>query len=109
MNVPKWIEDDSMKKPFVGALIVCAALVSGQAVSAATCADRNHVTSQLAERFGEAPVANQISHSNRILEVFASPGAKTWSIVITLPDRNLSCLAATGKGQAPLTRTLGSL
>lgn len=98
-----------MKKPIVGALLACAALVSAQAVSAATCADRDHVTTQLAERFGEAPVANQVSHSNRVLEVFASPGAKTWSIVITLPERNLSCLAATGKGQAPLKRTLGSL
>lgn len=100
-----------MKQPIAGALLVCAALFSAQGALAAkaTCADRDHVTTQLAKQFGEAPVANQVSHSNRILEVFASPGAKTWSIVITLPDRNLSCLAATGKGQAPLKRTLGSL
>ncbi len=98
-----------MKKALVGALIVSAAIATGNSAIAATCADRDHVTAQLAERFGEAPVANQISHSNRILEVFASPGAKTWSIVVTLPERNLSCLAATGKGQAPLNRTLGSL
>lgn len=100
-----------MNKPFAGALLMCAALVAPQGAIAAkaTCADRDHVTTQLAKQFGEAPVANQISQSNRILEVFASPGAKTWSIVITLPERNLSCLAATGKGQAPLKRTLGSL
>ncbi|MEE2946060.1 MAG: hypothetical protein VX444_12860 [Pseudomonadota bacterium] len=98
-----------MRKPIIGAAVLAVAMITGQGLAAATCADRDHVTTQLAQQFGEAPVANQISHSNRILEVFASPGAKTWSIVITLPERNLSCLAATGKGRAPLKRTLGSL
>ena len=103
-----------MKQPVTGARLLCAILgfATFGAVStaaAATCADRDHVSTQLAAQFGEAPIANQISHNNRILEIYASPDAQTWSIVITLPERNLSCLAATGKGRARLKRTLGAL
>lgn len=98
-----------MKKTVLGAIIAGVSLVAAGNVSAATCADRDHVMAKLAEQFGEAPVANTVSHSKRVLEVFASPNAETWSIVVTLPERNLACLAATGKGQVRLTSTLQSL
>lgn len=78
------------------------------AASAATCADRTHVVTQLEKRFGETLYANAVSRSNNVLEVFASDSAETWSITVFLPDRGLSCLAATGKGPANLEIALTS-
>ncbi|MDC0739506.1 hypothetical protein N6L24_14550 [Cognatishimia sp. SS12] len=98
-----------MKLKLLGVLSLCIPMVAVSGASAATCADRDHVTARLADQFGEAPVANTVSRNNHVLEVFASPNAETWSIVVTLPERNLACLAATGKGQVRLTSTLQSL
>ena len=89
------------------ALAFTLALVGTTGVAnAATCADRGHVVSQLEQRFGETLYANAISSSNNVMEVFASPNGDTWSITLFLPERNLSCLAATGKGMERLTAAL---
>ena len=80
---------------------VALATMAG-AASAATCADRAHVVTQLEKRFGETLYANAVSRSSNVLEVFASESANTWSITVFLPDRGLSCLSATGKGRADL-------
>lgn len=82
---------------------VFALLVAASASHAVTCADRNHVVKQLESEFGESLIANAVSASdNAVLEIYSAPDAKTWSIIVTLPDRNLACLAATGKGRAKL-------
>jgi len=53
--------------------------------------------------FGESLIANAVSPTDKaVLEVYSSPNAATWSILVTLPNRNLACLAATGKGSADL-------
>ena len=95
-----------MKRIFVSAVLTVGLFAN--AASAATCADRSQVVKQLEAKFGETLYANSISRSNKVLEVFASPGAKTWSIMVFLPERGLSCLAATGKGQSELNVALKS-
>lgn len=89
-----------MNRIFVSA-VISATLLPG-VLSAATCADRAHVVKQLEVQFDETLYANAVSPSNNVLEVFASPGAETWSITVFLPERGLSCLAATGKGKREL-------
>lgn len=84
---------------------VALAMTAGVA-SAATCADRAHVTTQLEKRFGETLYANAVSKSNNVLEVYASDKGETWSILVYLPERNLSCLAATGRGLDKLEAAL---
>lgn len=70
---------------------------------AATCADRNLVVSKLQSMFGESLIANALSPRDAaVLEIYAAEDAKTWSIVVALPKRNLACLAATGKGREDL-------
>ena len=81
-------------------------IASAGMASAATCADRTHVVTQLEKRFGETLYANAVSASNNVLEVYASEDAATWSITVFLPDRGLSCLAATGKGRSGLELAL---
>jgi len=87
-------------RAIASALTLLAATAAAQA---APCADRNHVVKQLEGKFGESLIANAVSASDdAVLEVYAAPDAATWSIVVTIPDRNLACLAATGKGRAQL-------
>lgn len=91
-------------------MIAVSALLAVAATSAqaATCADRTHVVTQLEAQFDETLVANAISPSNRILEVFASPEKETWSVTVFLPERGLSCLASTGKGEEALKVVLSN-
>lgn len=91
-------------------LIALSTLLAIAATSsqAATCADRTHVVTQLEVQHGETIVANAISPSNRVLEVFATPDKSTWSVTVFLPERGLSCLAATGKGEVALNTALSN-
>lgn len=83
-------------------------LAVANSASAATCANRADVVNALETRFNETLSANAISPSNNVLEVYTSPGSETWSILVFLPDRGLSCLAATGKGERELELALGN-
>jgi hypothetical protein len=74
------------------------AAISGSGALAATCADRDHVVRQLEVKFDETLIANAVNPSNQVLEVYGSRDNDTWSVVVYLPERNLSCLAATGRG-----------
>lgn len=98
-----------MKAP---AYIVCAAVLAattGSSAWAATCADRDAVVSRLEQRFDETAVAYAMSDSKNVMEVYASSGMRTWSILVTLPDTGLTCLAASGKGQVQLDQTLSMM
>lgn len=50
-----------------------------------------------------------MSDSKNVMEVYASSGMRTWSILVTLPDTGLTCLAASGKGQVQLDQTLSMM
>lgn len=92
--------------------LVCAALLftmTGTSAWAATCADRDAVVSRLEQRFDETAVAYAMSDSRNVMEVYASSGMRTWSILVTLPDTGLTCLAASGKGQVQLDQTLSMM
>jgi hypothetical protein len=84
-----------MKKVFAAAAIM---VVTAAPALAETCANRDHIVTQLEVQYGEVLMANAISEQNNILEVYGSEQNDTWSVFVYLPDRNLSCLAASGKG-----------
>ena len=96
-----------MKHTLVAFSAFLAVFAAG--AQAATCADRTHVVTQLETRFGETLVANAISSSRNVLEVFASDDKKTWSILVFLPERGLSCLVSTGKGDKTLKVALSEI
>ena len=97
----------------IGTTLAIGLLVSGLAgattASAATCADRTAVVDRLQARFGEAPVANAISASNNVLEVFAKPNSETWTVLLSLPAQQLTCLVASGRGDTVLQAFLQEL
>lgn len=75
---------------------------------AATCTARETMARQLEAKFGETPHSVAPVSADAQLEIFATRDARTWSITVFLPDRGLSCLAATGKGQQSLNMALAS-
>ena len=83
--------------------LIRAAVVAAFFVSASTapaqsqCGPREILLRQLAERYGEAPIAHGVMHNGRLLEVIADRHGRTWSIVVTSPQ-GLSCLVAAGEG-----------
>jgi hypothetical protein len=81
----------------------CAAFFSlAPSAHAATCADRTQVVNALTERFGEALFGNAVSRTGEVLEIYTSASNETWTILVTLPDRGLSCLVASGRGEQSL-------
>ena len=79
------------------AALVAAFFVSASAQAEPQCNTRDSVLKQLADKYGEAPVALGVTHNGGLLEVIATPGGKTWSIIITSPQ-GISCLVAAGEG-----------
>ncbi len=89
---------------------VCAALFTlAPAAQAATCADRSEVVSALSDRFGEALYGNAVSNTGDVLEIYSNSASETWTILVTLPDRGLSCLVAAGTGDQHLELQLANL
>lgn len=67
------------------------------------CAARSEIVARLTDRYGETLQSAGLSRGHDLLEVFASPGTGSWTILLTTP-RGLSCLVASGdmwKPEAP--------
>lgn len=86
------------------AALVLAALVAvfswpgpgpARAQGQTVCAARDSFAAQLAQGYNERPVARGLGANGDLVEVFASPGGTTWTILVTRP-RGFSCVAATG-------------
>ena len=75
----------------------------------ATCADRTAVVEALMERFGEAQAGEVRSASDEVFEIFSNDSSRTWTILLTLPDRGLTCHVASGRGDDPLALQLAAL
>ena len=60
------------------------------------CAPRLLVIERLAEQYGETRQSMGLHANGGVLEVYASPGSGTWTIIITMPN-GISCLVAAGE------------
>ena len=89
--------------------LLVASMTAATSASAATCADRTAVVERLEDRWGETAIANAMSASNNILEVYAAPEVATWTILLTLPTENLTCLVTSGSGETELQAYLETL
>lgn len=65
------------------------------------CAKRDALLSQLANRYGEVPVAIGVA-DGRLVELLTAKDGITWTIILTTPQ-GVSCLIASGDGWRPLT------
>ena len=81
------------KQTILGAILITtlAAPTFGQ-----SCAPRDMVIEQLADRYGETRQSIGLGSNNAVIEVFASDDTGSWTIIIT-SAQGLSCLVASGQ------------
>ncbi len=79
-----------------GAAVLLAGLALGaqQARAESVVVPRVDVAKQLADRYGEAPVAMGLVNNGTMIEVFAADDGITWTIVVTMPNRTSRIVAA---------------
>ncbi|ABD56581.1 hypothetical protein Jann_3664 [Jannaschia sp. CCS1] len=93
--------------PLVAACITLS--LFAPSAHAATCADRTQVTEALTDRFGESLYGNAVSNTGEVLEIYSSSENETWTVLVTLPDRGLSCFVASGTGENLLQMQLARM
>lgn len=64
--------------------------------SAGPCSSRDAIVSSLAKDYREAPVSLGLMANGDLLQIFASPDTRTWTIVSTSPN-GTTCVLAAGK------------
>ncbi len=94
-----------MKKITFALLLIFTA----SATQAEQCASSKQVAEQIQTRFGEKLSHVGVLPNANVLEIYSHPRTGTWTMLVTLPDRRLSCLLATGTGRASLDLHLASL
>ncbi len=52
----------------------------------------------LKETHGERPIARALTKDGAMIEILASQGGATWTIIITWPDSGIACLGRVGEG-----------
>ncbi|MBO6867636.1 MAG: hypothetical protein VXZ18_01175 [Pseudomonadota bacterium] len=98
-----------MKKTFALAAIFAASqfALAGSA-SAAQCADKSHVATQLSAKFGENLEYVGVLPNKNTVEVYSNGKSDRWTITVTVPHRGVSCLIATGTGRNAMQARLSS-
>ncbi len=61
------------------------------------CDARVDVLQKLEGDYAETPVALGLANTGAVLEVLASAGGESWTVILTTPD-GTSCLVAAGEG-----------
>ena len=60
------------------------------------CHDAVEIAKQLSRKYDEAPVAFGLQTNGNLLQIYASKGTGTWTVVSTTPA-GVSCIVAAGK------------
>ncbi len=87
----------------VGALPLGSGPAWAQGAPAA-CGARDGLLNQLAQKYGEVPVAIGVTGGvggGALIELLTAKDGLTWTIILTSPQ-GLSCLIASGEGWRPL-------
>ncbi len=90
-----------------GAAVLFAGLALGvqQVRAQYVVAPRAVMAKQLADRYGQAPVAMGIANNGAMIEVFAADDGITCTIVVTMPNRT-SRIVAAGRNWMQITPTI---
>lgn len=78
------------------ALMIIGVTLAWPAWGQVPCGDRKSIVTQLAEGYLEESRGRGLTNNGTILEIFASPGGETFSVVLSAPDGQ-SCLIAAGE------------
>lgn len=90
------------KRLIAGALVFGMAAAAPPAGAVTVCAERQLITGQLAEDFGEHPVAMGLSGPEKLIEIWSTDSGETWTILLTTP-KGASCILGSGTDWLPVT------
>lgn len=75
--------------------LILAALVAATPAVAQECAPIDIMAEALTSRFGEAVVAEGIAGNGELVQLWANPDTRTWTLVVVMPA-GISCMVASG-------------
>jgi hypothetical protein len=78
-------------------LAIVGSLLATQA-AALPCADSKHVQTQLTALHGEVLTHSGILENSNILQLFMNERDESWSILVQVPSRGLTCMVSSGYG-----------
>lgn len=67
------------------------------AQQAPPCGPRDKIVEHLAKEYGEHQAAVALADNGSLVEVFASEGGASFTLLVSSPDGKTSCFAATGQ------------
>ncbi len=82
----------------VGLVFASAASADGK------CGQREQIVAQLAEKYKESHRASGLQSGTQMVEIWASEGSGTFTILFTQPN-GISCIAAVGQNWLELPET----
>ena len=77
-------------------LILALGVSSASDANAAPCGERVTMVEYLASEYDEAPVYAGVTDSGTMVEVLASPGGETWTMLMILPT-GVACFLGSGE------------
>jgi hypothetical protein len=84
-----------MLRTIATAALTTAAAAAATTASAQSCGDREHVVARLGSVHAEHLVAAGLQDEGHVMEVWASQGGATWTILLTRAD-GVTCIVGTG-------------
>ncbi len=79
-----------------GGLVLAFLTLAHGAGAAPLCGKREEIRDRLDRAAGERPTSLGLDDGGRVVELFVSPGGRSWSLLITWPDGR-SCMIASGR------------
>jgi hypothetical protein len=77
---------------------ICGFSLPSQASAAANCNSHDKAGAELKKKYGEILADISAMADGKMLEVYRNPATMSWTIVVTNPENNISCVVASGEG-----------
>ena len=94
-----------------GALAFVAAmgLAQGAEAGTASCVATSDIAPLLSQHFGEETSFVGVLPNENVIEVFHNDATESWTVAVSVPASQVSCVVATGSGQYALNAQLKTL
>jgi hypothetical protein len=90
------MKDNNMRPFLLMAAFAAAFFMSAPALSQhPTCTSRSETVAELLRSYGETRVGLGITGNGDVIEILASEGGESWTIILTMPN-GVTCMIAAG-------------
>lgn len=77
-------------------LALVANVASAEESPRDVCQDYDQTAAWLKQEYKEEPIAGGLTHTGKLMQVFATEDGSTWTVVMTNPD-GTACVVSAGK------------